>query len=86
MLKDKVRRLLIKNFRSKAHFVQKLSDQEDFVKQDLFDSFELINIVLLIEREFKIKIEVEDLANERLNSLEKIERFIILKAGKNESL
>lgn len=79
MIKEKVREILIKNFEGKAYFVQKLSDQEDFVKQNLFDSFELINIVLLIEHEFDIKIEVADLADERLNSLEKIEQFVISK-------
>lgn len=79
MIKERVREILINNFSGKAHFVQKLSDQEDFVKQRIFDSFELITIVLLIENEFEIKIEVDDLADDKLNSLEKIEKFVILK-------
>ncbi len=79
MFKERIRAILMKNFGGKAHLVQKLSDQEDFVKQRLFDSFELITIVLLIENEFEIKIEVDDLADDKLNSLEKIEKFVILK-------
>lgn len=81
MIKEKIREVLIRNFKSKAHLVRKLADHEDFVKQHLFDSFELIQIVILIEREYKIKIEVADIANEKLNSLEKIEQFVIVKTG-----
>lgn len=79
MIKERIRKILVNNFSGKVRFVQKLSDQEDFVKQHLFDSFELITIVLLIEHEFGIKIEVADLAQGRLNSLEKIEQFVISK-------
>ena len=81
MIKERVREILIQNFRRKALFVQKLSDQEDFIKQGLFNSFELINIVLLIEHEFNIKIDVADFANERLSSLERIEKLVSFKKG-----
>ena len=81
MVKEKVREILIKNYRNKAYLIDKLSDDEDFVKMGLFDSFELINIVLLIQAEFKVKIEVADWARESINSLEKIATFVALKKG-----
>ena len=65
MIKEKVREILIKNFKGNAHMVHGLSDQDDFVKQHLFDSIELINIVLAVEHEFNIKIEVADLAKDQ---------------------
>ena len=70
---------MVKNFKGKAHVIEKLSDEEDFVKQNLFDSFELIKVISLIEGEFKVTIEVADLANEKLNSLQKIEQFVTAK-------
>ena len=79
MIKEKLRELLEKNFRSKARLIQKLTDDEDFVKQHLFDSFELIKIVILIEKEFAVSIGPADLLNDKLNSLNKIEQFVISK-------
>ena len=79
MIKEKIREILVKNFKSKAHLIEKLADTEDFVKQNLFDSFELIKVISLFEGEFKITIEVADLANEKLNSLLQIEQFVISK-------
>ena len=81
MIKERVRELLVQNFGSKASLVQKLLDQDDFVKRGIFNSFELINIVLLIEHEFNIKVDVADLANERLSSFEKIEQLVAHKSG-----
>ncbi|MFH0753005.1 MAG: hypothetical protein V2A70_00390 [Candidatus Omnitrophota bacterium] len=81
MIKERLRGILNKNFKSKAHLIERLADNEDFVKRNLFDSFELIKVVLLIETEFGIAIETADLANESLNSLDKIEHFVTVKQG-----
>jgi acyl carrier protein len=81
MIKEQVRGILVKNFKTKAHLIQRLADHEDFVKKNLFDSYELIKVVLLLEAEFKVTIEVADLANENLNSLDKIECFLKTKKG-----
>ena len=82
MIKEKVREILVINFKSKAHLVERLADDEDFVKKNLFDSFELIKVITLIEKEFNITIEVADLANDRLNSLAKIDLFVTGKQGR----
>ena len=81
MVKEKVREILVKNFKSKARLRQKLADGEDFVKKNIFDSFELIKVITLIESEFKITIDVADLANERINSLEKLDYFVTRRQG-----
>lgn len=82
MIKDEVRGILLENFKSKAHLIEKLADEEDFVKQNLFDSFELIKIISLIEGKYKLTIGVADLANEKLNSLQKIDRFVTTKQSR----
>jgi len=81
MFIEKIREILCKHFRNKAHLIRILPDNENFVRMDLFDSFELIMVISLIEKEFKIKIEAADLAGDKLNSLDKVESFLMSRRG-----
>ncbi|GEM_PF-3382303 len=78
-IREKVRELLVQNFGSKAHLIGKLLETEDFIKKNLFDSFDLIKVIAILEKEFAVTVAVADLANDRISSLEKIEQFVISK-------
>ena len=49
-IREKVRELLAQNFGSKAHLIGKLLETEDFIKKNLFDSFDLIKVIAILEK------------------------------------
>jgi acyl carrier protein len=78
-IKARARKLLAQNFQSKAHLINQLPENADFVQANLFDSFEFIKVIAVLEKEFTVTIEVADLANDRISTFEKIEQFVTSK-------
>ncbi|MDD5225843.1 MAG: phosphopantetheine-binding protein [Candidatus Omnitrophica bacterium] len=78
-IRERAREVLAQNFGSKAHLIDKLPEAEDFIKKNLFDSFDLIKVIAVLEKEFSVTVDVADLANDRVSSLEKIEQFVMSK-------
>ena len=78
-IKARARKLLAQNFQSKAHLINQLPENADFVQANLFDSFEFIKVIAVLEKEFTVTIEVADLANDRISTFEKIEQFVASK-------
>ena len=48
----------------------------DFIKKNLFDSFDIITIISEIEKEFDIKIDADEITPKNFNSLKNIEKLI----------
>ena len=48
----------------------------DFIKKNLFDSFDIITIISEIEKEFDIKIDADEIKPKNFNSLKNIEKLI----------
>ncbi len=78
-IRTRARELLAQNFQSKAHLINKLPENANFIQANLFDSFEFIKVIAVLEKEFTVTIDVADLANDRISTFEKIEQFVISK-------
>ena len=48
----------------------------DFIKKNLFDSFDIITIISEIEKEFDIKIDADEIKPKNFNSLKNIKKMI----------
>ena len=55
----------------------KLKDlKTNSIKRDFFDSFDIITIISEMEKEFKIKINVDEINQKNFSSLKNIEKLI----------
>ncbi len=65
--------------------IEEVADHTSLIEDGLLDSFSVVKLMMFIEKEFNIKIEVEDLTEENISTLNNIEKMIILKIEKNKS-
>lgn len=52
------------------------STSQDFIKDRLLDSLDIINLVVALEEEYGISIDGEDVTPENFKNLETLERFL----------
>jgi acyl carrier protein len=52
------------------------STSEDFVKDGLLDSLDIVNLVVALEEEYGISIDGEDVTPENFKNLETLEQFL----------
>ena len=70
----KINEKLIKFF-----FKKKINNNLDLFDTGNLDSIRLIELIIFIEKEFKIKISEKDLTIKKFNSIEKISKIILKK-------
>jgi acyl carrier protein len=54
----------------------KFSDDDSFLEKGIIDSTSVLELVSLLERQYQIKIEDEDLVPDNLDSINNLSRFI----------
>ena len=52
------------------------STSEDFIKDGLLDSLDIVNLVVALEEEYGISIDGEDVTPENFKNLETLEQFL----------
>jgi len=62
--------------------LQDVCETTPLIDSGILDSFSVVKLMMFIEKEFGIKIEVEDLAEENIASLKSIEALILRKQKK----
>lgn len=53
------------------------SDSTDFIKNGMLDSFDIVQLVTALDREFKISIDGLDIIPENFSSIDKITELLI---------
>lgn len=66
--------ILNKILSSKGQSIQNTS--QNIFESGLFDSFSIIEIIISIEKEFKISIETEDLTSQNFSSIKTMSKLI----------
>mgnify|MGYP000951454568 CR=1 FL=1 len=71
MTKDRVFELIKNNFPLKKN-----DKKIDLFKEGIIDSFGVINLINIIEKDFKIKINFNKFSPENFRTINKIEKFL----------
>lgn len=69
-------RTKIREFLRRFFEVDKLEDNDDFFALGFINSLFAMQLVLWVEKDFRIKVEDEDLEIENFNTVEAIARFV----------
>jgi acyl carrier protein len=69
----------INNKLIKFFFKKKISDNLDLFGSGNLDSIRLIELIIFIEKKFKIKISEKDLTIKKFNTIKKISKIILEK-------
>ena len=80
MIKDKLRLYILENFLF-TDDQSELKDDDSFMDQGIIDSTGILEVIFLLEEEFSIKVENEDMIPENLDSINKIVSFVERKQG-----
>lgn len=52
------------------------AESKDFIQDGLLDSFDIISLVIRLEKEFGISIDGDDVRSENFSNLETLEKFV----------
>ena len=80
MIKDRLRLYILENFLF-TDDQSELKDDDSFMDQGIIDSTGILEVIFLIEEEFSVKVENEDMIPDNLDSVNKIVRFVERKQG-----
>jgi len=80
MIKDRLRLYILENFLF-TDDQSELKDDDSFMEQGIIDSTGILEVIFLIEEEFSVKVENEDMIPDNLDSVNKIVRFVERKQG-----
>ena len=75
-IRDPIRSFLSEEYMSTGILPAQFSDEFPLVDAGILDSIGVFNLILFLEKTFKIQIEVEDLAKTSLESVVAIERLV----------
>ena len=75
MIKDKVRAYILENFLFTDDQSQ-LNNEDSFMDQGIIDSTAILELIFFMEEEFSVKVEVEEMIPDNLDSVDKVVRFI----------
>lgn len=79
-IKEKLKTFIINNFLLGAE-TNDLSDNDSFLEKGIIDSTGIIELVGFVQETFDIRIEDMELIPDNLDSLNKLQAFIIRKKG-----
>lgn len=77
-LQQQLRRFVIDNFLYGQDDGQ-LSNDDSFIAKGIIDSTGVLELVSFLEKNFKIKVEDEELMPENLDSIHRLERYLTQK-------
>ena len=80
MIKDRLRLYILENFLF-TDDQSELKDDDSFMDQGIIDSTGILEVIFLIEEEFSVKVENEDMIPDNLDSVNKIVSFVERKQG-----
>lgn len=75
MIKDKLRLYILENFLF-TDDQSELNDEDSFMGQGIIDSTAILELIFLIEEDFAVKVENEDMTPDNLDSVNKIVSFV----------
>lgn len=84
MIKDKLRSYILENFLFTDDQSQ-LNNEDSFMDQGIIDSTAILELIFFMEEEFSVKVEVEEMVPDNLDSINKVTRFIESKTGTLDS-
>ena len=82
MIKDKLRLYILENFLF-TDDQSELNNEDSFMDQGIIDSTAILELIFFMEEEFSVKVEVDEMIQDNLDSINKATRFI---ESKNKSL
>lgn len=80
MIKDRLRLYILENFLF-TDDQSELKDDDSFMERGIIDSTGILEVIFLIEEEFSVKVENEDMVPDNLDSVNKIVSFVERKQG-----
>lgn len=80
MIKDKLRLFILENFLF-TDDQGELNNEDSFMDQGIIDSTAILELIFFMEEEFSVKVEVEEMIPDNLDSINKVTRFIESKTG-----
>jgi acyl carrier protein len=80
MIKDKLRLFILENFLF-TDDQSELNDEDSFMDQGIIDSTAILELIFFMEEEFSVKVEVEEMIPDNLDSINKVTRFIESKSS-----
>jgi len=75
MIKDKLRSYILENFLF-TDDQSELNNEDSFMDQGIIDSTAILELIFFMEEEFSVKVEVEEMIPDNLDSINKVTRFI----------
>jgi len=75
MIRDKLRLFILENFLF-TDDQSKLNNEDSFMDQGIIDSTAVLELIFYLEEEFSIKVEVEEMVPDNLDSIDKVTHFI----------
>ena len=81
MIKDKLRLYILENFLF-TDDQSELNDEDSFMDQGIIDSTAILELIYLIEEDFAVEVENEDMIPDNLDSVNKIVSFVERKQRK----
>ena len=78
------KKIIIKNilknfFKKNLKINKKIDTNDDLFKKNIVDSFNIIQIILFIEKNFKVKVKNNEVNKINFKSLNNLEKYIIKK-------
>ena len=80
MIKDKLRLFILESFLF-TDDQGELNNEDSFMDQGIIDSTAILELIFFMEEEFSVKVEVEEMIPDNLDSINKVTRFIESKTG-----
>lgn len=80
-IKEKIKNFISDNFM--VELDNNLSDDDSLLDKGIIDSTGVLELILFIEENFKIKIKDEEIVPENLDSFNKIDMFLSKKLASN---
>ena len=75
MIKDRLRLYILENFLF-TDDQSELDNEDSFMDQGIIDSTAVLELIFFMEEEFSVKVEVEEMIPDNLDSINKVTRFI----------
>lgn len=70
---NEIERIILSWFKKKK---KKIKPSQDFLNENIIDSFDLIEFVIFLEKKFKVKFDPEDLSNQSFPIIKKLSKMI----------
>ena len=77
-IKDQIRQFIVENFLFGQD--ENLTNETSFLDEGIIDSTGVLELVTLLEENFSIKVEDEELIPENLDSIKNVANFVATKA------